>query len=209
MHIANSSVQISLQVSHYPSSNTLSIQFELNGFLVENYLVRAYTETKFGTEVFVVFTCYWRPHSVCLLINSIPLLCAVLQATTAHASLHCTLHATRSECTALPVIHTATLHLSASSFEIHAQYEACHSIRRVHIKGRVLQAVSTDNIQEYELLGETYQPVTDFIPFPRTIAYMVLDTSSGSGTFTDIWSAQRLPRHSTPALLTLPINCQE
>jgi hypothetical protein len=176
---------------------------------VENYLVQAYTEMQFGMEAFVVFTCNLRSYSLCLLVNSIPLLLAGLSAPTAHASLHCTLQTTRSECTALPVIRKATLLLATSSFELHAQYEACHSIRRVHIKGRALQTVSADNIQEYELLGETYQPVTDFIPFPRTIAYMVLDTSNGNGIFTDIWSAQRLPRHSQPAILTLPISCRE
>jgi hypothetical protein len=176
---------------------------------VENYLVQAYTEMQFGMETFVVFTCNLRSYSFYLLVSSIPFLLAGLSAPTAHANLHCTLQTTRSECTALPVIRKATLLLATSSFELHAQYEACHSIRRVHIKGRTLQTVSADNIQEYELLGETYQPVTDFIPFPRTIAYMVLDTSSGNGIFTDIWSAQRLPRHSQPAILTLPISCRE
>ncbi len=156
-----------------------------------------------------MFICNLRSYSLCLLAISIPLLFAGLPAPAAHASLHCTLQTARSECTALPVIRKATLHLTASNFELHAQYEACHSIRRVHIKGRTLQAVNVDNIEEYELLGETYQPVTDFIPFPRTIAYMVLDTSSGNGIFTDIWSAQRLPRHSQPATLTLPISCRE
>lgn len=176
---------------------------------MENYFAQAYTEAKFDMETFVVFTCNWRSYSLCILCSCFSLPLGGLLAPAAYANLHCTLQTTRPECTALPVIRKATLRLTAANFEIDAQYEACHSIRRVHIKGRASQAVSTDNIQEYELLGETYQPVTDFIPFPRTIAYIVLDTSSGNGTFTDIWSAQRLPRHLTPALLTLPIHCRE
>lgn len=156
-----------------------------------------------------MFTFKLRSHSLCLLVISIPLLLTGLQVPAAEVNLQCTLHAIDSECTALPLIRNAALHLTASSFELNAKYEACHSIRQVHIKGRALQTVSADNIQEYELLGETYQPVTDFIPFPRTIAYIVLDASSGKGTFTDVWSAQRLPRHSQPALFTLPISCRE
>jgi hypothetical protein len=160
-------------------------------------------------EIFVVFTrSNWR-SSLNLLIKCIPSLLSGLFAPVAYANVHCTLQATRSECTSLPIIRKATLQLTAANFEIQAQYEACHSIRRVHIKGRALQTISADSIQEYELLGETYQPVTDFIPFPRTIGYLVLDTSSGNGTFTDIWSAQRLPRYLTAAQLTLPINCRE
>lgn len=155
-----------------------------------------------------MFTCDWRSF-LYLLIKYMPLLLGGLFAPVAYANLHCTLQAARSECTALPAIREATLRLTAANFQLNAQYEACHSIRRVQIQGRALQAISTGNIQEYELLGETYQPVTDFIPFPRTIGYLVLDTSSGNGTFTDTWSAQRLPRYSTPALLTLPITCRE
>ncbi len=81
---------------------------------MENYLVQAYTETQFGMEAFVVFTCNLRSYPLCLLVNSIPLLLAGLLAPTAHASLHCTLQTANSECTALPVIRKATLHLTAS-----------------------------------------------------------------------------------------------
>lgn len=165
--------------------------------------------SKFGGGNFLVITCQLRSHSLCLLFLIIPLLLTGLQVSAAKVSLQCTVRATHSACTPLPVIRNAALHLTASNFEINAKYEACHSIRQVHIKGRALQAVSVDDTQEYELFGEAYQPVTDFIPFPRTIAYIVLDTSNGNGTFTDMWSAQRLPRHAQPALLTLPISCQD
>ena len=155
-----------------------------------------------------MLTCKLRLHSLSLYSKGILLLLMGFQVYAAEVNLQCTLHTTHPECTNLPVVRNAALHLTDSSFELNAKYESCHSIRQVHIKGRALQTVSTDNIQEYELFGETYQPVTDFIPFPRTIAYIVLDTSNGNGTFTDIWSAQRLPRFAQPAIFTLPINCQ-
>lgn len=165
--------------------------------------------SKFGGGDFVVITCHLRSHSFCLLFISIPLLLTGFQVPAAKVSLQCTLQTSHPECTPLPVIRKAALHLTASNFELNAKYEACHSIRQVHIKGRALQAVSVDDTQEYELFGEAYQPVTDFIPFPRTIAYIILDTSTGNGTFTDMWSAQWLPRYSQPAILTLPIRCQD
>lgn len=150
-------------------------------------------------------------RGLCLysLLYSIPLLFTGLTAPAAFADLRCTINAERSECSALPIIRHATIDLTALQFDLHAQYEACFSIRNVHIQGRVLQSVQTDKIRKYELLGETYEPVTDFIPFPRTIAYIVLETLSGIGSFTDVWSAQQLPRHPLPSLLTVPVSCRE
>lgn len=115
----------------------------------------------------------------------------------------------RTECSSLPVITQGTLDLGNSQFNLSAHYESCFNKRILQIQGRASQAVNTDNVQEFELLAEGYEPVTDFIPFPRTIAYLVLDKSTGNGTFTDVWSAQKLMQHPSTSVLTVPVNCMK
>ncbi|MCP5245648.1 MAG: hypothetical protein H6937_06790 [Burkholderiales bacterium] len=124
------------------------------------------------------------------------------------ADVFCVIKAQRAECSAMPVIVRAKLNLSASNFSLAAQYESCFSERAVEIQGRVLQTVNKENVHEFELLGEHYEPVTDFIAFPRTIAYLVLDKSTQKGMFTDVWSAQQLMHHPAPSILTVPVNCK-
>lgn len=124
------------------------------------------------------------------------------------ADLFCTINTHSDECNPMPVITRAKFNLTDSRFSLTAQYESCFSKRTVEIQGRVLQTVNNENAQEFELLGETYEPVTDFIAFPRTIAYLVVDKSMTNGIFTDVWSAQQLMHLPAPSALTVPVNCK-
>lgn len=124
------------------------------------------------------------------------------------ADMFCMIKTQRAECTPLPVITRAKFSLTDSHFNLSAEYASCFSERTLEIQGRVLQTVNTENVQEFELLGENFEPVTDFIAFPRTIAYLVLDKSTKKGTFTDVWSAHRLRRYPASSELTVPVNCE-
>ncbi|SER14780.1 hypothetical protein SAMN05421690_10104 [Nitrosomonas sp. Nm51] len=124
------------------------------------------------------------------------------------ADMFCIIKVQRAECSPLPVITHAKFSLTDSHFSLSAQYASCFSERTLEIQGRVLRTVNTGNVQEFELLGESYDPVTDFIAFPRTIAYLVLDKSTEKGMFTDVWSAQQLMRHPVSSVLTVPVNCK-
>ena len=127
------------------------------------------------------------------------------------ADLMCTISIERDVCSPLPVIVEATIDLSDSitRFDFVARYQSCFSERNVKIQGRLLQTVNHDSAQEFELLGEYYEPVTDFIVFPRTIAYLMLDKTTLQGMLTDVWSAQQLMHHPKPAHLTVPVNCRK
>lgn len=74
---------------------------------------------KFDREIFVVFIRNWR-SSLSMFVKCMPLLWSELCASIAYANLHCTLQATRSECTALSIIRkpVAAIHRSPAFFTL-------------------------------------------------------------------------------------------
>ncbi len=151
----------------------------------------------------------FKSHSQAILFfNFWLLISGMIYTNGARADLFCTINTQPAECSPMPVITQAKFNLTASRFSLTAQYESCFSGRTVNIQGRVLQKLQNGNAQEFELLGETFEPVADFIAFPRTIAYLILDKSAARGIYTDVWSAQRLMYLSAPSALTVPVNCE-
>lgn len=151
-------------------------------------------------------------YCVCLVCQMLPAVMAVmLFAYPVRADLKCAIDAQRSTCSPIPVIVEGRIALTAglSYFEFVAHYQSCFSERSVKIQGRVLQPVTREQAWEFELLGERFDPVTDFIAFPRTVAYLIVDKSTLHGRLTDVWSAQQLLHYPEPAQLTMPVKCGE
>ena len=148
-------------------------------------------------------------YCVCLMMPAV--MVAMVFVYPVRADLKCAIDAQRGTCSPLPVIVEGRIDLTAglSYFEFVAHYQSCFSERSVKIQGRVLQPVTREQAWEFELLGERFDPVTDFIAFPRTVAYLIVDKSTLQGRMTDVWSAQQLLRYPEPAQLTIPVKCGE
>jgi hypothetical protein len=103
--------------------------------------------------------------------------------------LSCQLAVTKkAKCSSGSTLDKGVLEISPDHFELNVRYDACFHIEDLRIRGRV-NLYQHDHEYLIELLGTHFEKVNGSAnTFPRTVAFIHLDTDSLRGSFTDILS---------------------
>jgi hypothetical protein len=124
--------------------------------------------------------------------------------------LSCQLATTKkAKCSSGPTLERGALEIYRDRFELKVRYDACFHIEDLRIRGRV-DLYQHDHGYSIELLGTRFEKTDGSTnTFPRTVAFIHLDTDSLRGSFTDIWSVIRGQGRLSQIPTFIELSCQQ